>query len=57
MDFIDILDKWIYAYGNRHNYIIFEIDYNRKLVFYYIEGKNMFEEYTNFNYTKVDLFN
>lgn len=57
MEFIDILNKWIEDYCDRHEYIVMEIDYNKRVVFYFLEGQNMFEEYTDFNYTKVDLFN
>ena len=57
MEFIDILKTWIYDYCKRHNYIVMEIDWKRRLVFYYLKGQSMFDDYTNFNYTKIDLFN
>jgi hypothetical protein len=56
IELIDILEKWIRDYCKRHRYIILEIDWNKKLVFYYLEGKNLFEDYSDFNYLKVDLF-
>ncbi len=57
MEFRDVLRKWIEEYCKRHKYIIMEIDYNRRIVFYYLEGQNMFEDYTDFNYIAIDLFN
>ncbi|WP_434293850.1 hypothetical protein [Clostridium botulinum] len=48
--------KWIEEYCKRHKYIIMEIDYNRRIVFYYLEGQNVFEDYTDFNYIEIDLF-
>lgn len=57
MSFIGILEEWIRKYCDRHGYIIMEIDFMRRAVFYYMEGQNMFEDYTCFNYLEVDLFN
>ncbi len=39
MDFRDILRKWIEEYCKRHQYIIMEIHYKQRLVFYYLEGQ------------------
>lgn len=51
----DYIIDTITDYCIRHNYIIIEIDFKRKRVFYYEQGKNMFEDYSSFNYLKVDL--
>lgn len=60
-EYYDFLYDWlvdlIYEYCDRHGYEIMEIDWRSKSVFYYKEGQNMFEDYTSFNYLKVDLFN
>lgn len=59
MEFVNILRKWIEDYCDRHGYMIMEIDYTRRCVFYYLEsqGETMFDDYTDFDYTEVDLFN
>ena len=58
MNYTDILGKWIEDYCTRHHYIIMEIDYGKRNVFYFLEGQEqtMFDDYTNFDYTEVDLF-
>jgi hypothetical protein len=52
-----ILRNWIEDYCKRHNYIIFEIDYDYKFVAYYLDGQDPFEDYDTFDYLEVDLFN
>lgn len=56
-ELVKLLDKWIYEYLKRHNLIHMETDYNKRIVFYYKQGQNIFKDYACFNYTKVDLFN
>lgn len=55
---IYLLKMWIIEYLDRHNLKYIEIDYNEKTVYcYHNDCNNMFEDYFDFNYTEVDLFN